>query len=303
MPTPPMVDPIITSLRLTFGSDFVDQLLDVTPRPEQQVVIDLIENQDGQLDDLGEQLQSLTFPGLQLNPAHEGIDVVWVYYLRRLRGDPKRGSHLARRWFVNMERQMWEDAAVHAANMAVAAYSVAAFEVLRGRDYEVRVWSTMANTHVEHEEPAGLGPLTWLRFQLLWPSENQRITAPLSSRPVERAGIKHIYLARGFGSGKPPGVISIPVLAGYPPRKLWPGRNFDSRRRIKPRWLTSFSGSADDLPAGKGKHTCCRHRQPRRDFHIAYPEQYPSQGTESPPLFRQEARCRAIQLDGSNNTA
>jgi hypothetical protein len=87
-----------------------------------------------------------------VDPADDEGDVPWALALSKLGNSPGTGTRLARSWFVALQRLRWEGGAVSVVMEGVACYAVAVFELLLGREHEVRRWTDTAAMQTDYEE-------------------------------------------------------------------------------------------------------------------------------------------------------
>jgi len=111
-----------------------------------------------------------------IDPADEEGDVPWTTSALKLVESPRLGTRFARAWFVRLLRARSEDVPVSPTVEAVASYTVAAFEVLLGREHEVWIWMQTAACVTEFEGRPGLCLATHVRAA--------RLLRPVLHRPA-----------------------------------------------------------------------------------------------------------------------
>ncbi len=186
MPSPEQIEANVHILRVLYGADVVDPLVEITLSPEQLAFLErlgLPGHPDAHIrmslidpgmlaPDVEVALLEATVPGGILDPCRLGGDVIWIVILKAmLEVDVAGGSRFARRWFARLTRIAWGDnnpGAVHPITFAVSACVIAFVEQTRGRGHEVRRWLREADAHVANEEPPGLAIFAYLRACRLW---------------------------------------------------------------------------------------------------------------------------------------
>jgi len=91
-----------------------------------------------------------------VDPADDEGDVPWVVTALKLIEAPREGTRFGRVWFRQLLHARVEDLPVSPIVEAVASYTVAAFEVLLGRDHETWLWSQTAASMTDFEGRPGL---------------------------------------------------------------------------------------------------------------------------------------------------
>ena len=114
-----------------------------------------------------ELLTRATRSGGQIDPVDDAADVPWCHVLRRMISEPMVGSRSSRRWFVHGQRLLSEDSPVSSVFQATAAYAVAFFEDLRGREHEVSRWTMTAGIEADIDDRAGVGLAVVIRVAKL----------------------------------------------------------------------------------------------------------------------------------------
>lgn len=150
------------------GVSGVHPLLDVRARPEHHEIIATINNPEMIVEDAVKLLLGGTIPNGILDPNNISSEIPWATLLRRTRGHAATGANVARTWHVNLHRLAWADVPVSPISMAISAYFISGFEELRGRSSSSRRWARIADAHVEHEPPPGLGSVVVVRASKLW---------------------------------------------------------------------------------------------------------------------------------------
>lgn len=150
------------------GASIVHDLLDVRARPEHHEIIATINSPEMIVEDAVKFLLGETIPNGILDPNNISSEIPWATLLRRTRGQPDTGSNVARAWHLHLHRLAADDVPVTPGSMSISAYLVSGFEDLRGRSSSSRRWARIADAHVEHEPPPGLGSVVVVRAAKLW---------------------------------------------------------------------------------------------------------------------------------------
>ena len=84
-----------------------------------------------------------------VDPADVDGDAAWSRAVIRLADNERIGVRLSRDWFASVAGARYEERAVSGGAEATAAYAVAAFEALLGREREAVLWAILASQRTD----------------------------------------------------------------------------------------------------------------------------------------------------------